>query len=399
MVESRFDYEARSSNGELLKGSYKGTREGFENFIRANGLTLLSFEEKKIKLKGGRFSESDFQSFVEELYYLLDSGMPIDKSLKLLIKNAQKESVRAFLTQVLQGISSGEQLSKAIESAQKAQGQRPNRLAVSIIGSGEEVGNVAGALKTLNDYLLFREKTASEIRQAMAYPTFLIIMSVLMVFFVFFIIVPKFTVIFSPKELDNLPFISRIVLKGGLYVNDHKTMILVGAAALAVTIPLLVKWLKANFHRFALKLPVISELVVYIELSRIFNSLGIMLQGGIKIDKAIKQSIGLTRIKEIQSMLKEGLHEIKKGNRLSDVFSGYAILPSQVVSMISVGENSARLDDVFLNLSKRFSETFQKKTKRALGLLEPMVIVIMGLFIAVIVVAIMLAVISISDIA
>ncbi len=398
MHESVFDFEARSANGELIRGTYKGTMDGFRSYVRTQGLTLIDFTEKRIRLKKGRFSDADFQSFVEELYYLLNSGMQMDTALKLLIKNAQKESVKEFLVETLQYVRGGDQLSKAIQKAQKKVDYRVMPLAVSIISSGEEVGNIAGALKTLNEYLLFKEKTASEVKQAMAYPTFLIIMSVLMVFFVFFVIVPKFTVIFTPKELENLPLVSRMVLKAGLYVNEHTILILTLTGLLALSIPFLIKWVKNNFHRFALKLPVIRDLVVYIEFSRIFNSLGIMLQGGIKIDKAIKQSIGLTEIAEIRSLLKEALHEIKKGNRLSEVFTGHAFLPPQVVSMVSVGENSAKLDEVFLNLSQRFSETFQKKTKKALSLLEPLVIVLMGLFIAVIVVAIMLAVISISDI-
>lgn len=224
------------------------------------------------------------------------------------------------------------------------------------------------------------------------------IMSTTMVFFVFFFIVPKFTEIFDKDELDHLPMVSQMVLKAGLYVNENSSVILIGFALLLFSIPFIIKLIKKNIHKFILHIPMVGKLTVYIELSRMFNSIGIMLQGGIKIDKALKQSIKLTEIPEIQAIFKEALFEIKKGNKLSSTLAGNSLLPPQVASMISVGESSAKLDEVFLNLAFRFSETFQKSTKSVLALLEPAIIVLMGLFIAFIVVSIMLAVISISDI-
>jgi len=399
MNNSEITYEAISSNDEQINGLYKGTLEGFKQFIKSENLTLISFKEKKKKLKAGKFKNVDFQSFIEELYYLIDSGMKIDDSLKLLIKNTQKESVNEFLNLILENLKTGEQLSTSIELAQKKLSIEENKLAISVISSGEEVGALSGSLHTLSDYLLFKEKINTEIKQAMSYPIFLIIMSTTMVFFVFFFIVPKFTEIFNKEELDALPMVSQMVLKGGLYVNEHSSIILGGFALFLFSIPFILKLIKKNIHKVILHIPMIGSLTIYIELSRIFNSIGIMLQGGIKIDKALKQSIKLTEIPEIQAIFKEALFEIKKGNKLSSTLAGNSLLPPQVASMISVGESSAKLDEVFLNLAQRFSETFQKSTKSVLALLEPAIIVLMGLFIAFIVVSIMLAVISISDIA
>jgi len=398
MRNSEIVYEAVSSNGEDIKGIYKGTLAGFKQYIKNEGITLISFSEKKKKLKAGKFKEEDFQAFIEELYYLVDSGMKLDDSLRLLIKNVQKEKVNEFLTTVLENIKKGEQLSKAIQSAQEELHLEKNRLAISVISSGEEVGALSGALHTLSEYLLFKEKINSEIKQALSYPLFLVIMSITMVFFVFFFIVPKFTEIFTKDELDALPFVSQMVLKGGLYVNEHSFGILAGFGIFLITIPFAVKLFKKHLHKFILHIPMVGSLTIYIELSRIFNSLGIMLQGGIKIDKALKQSTKVTEVKELQAIFQEALYEIKKGNKLSTTLAGNSLLPSQVASMVSVAENSAKLDEVFLNLAQRFSETFQKKTKSLLALLEPAIIVVMGIFIAFIVVSIMLAVISISDI-
>ncbi|HIP37546.1 MAG TPA: type II secretion system F family protein [Crocinitomix sp.] len=398
-MNNEIRFVAITANDEEIEGIYKGDKESLKKYIKSEKLILLSFKEKKIKLKSGKFLNSDFQAFVEELYYLIDSGMKLDDSLKLLIKNTKKESVLEFLQNILENVKAGEQLSESIVLSQKKYSLEQNKLAKSVIASGEEVGALGGALQTLSEYLLFKDKINGEIKQALSYPIFLLIMSVLMVFFVFFLIVPKFTEIFSPDELDALPTISRMVLKSGLYVNEHATGIFIGIGLFIMIIPFGVKLFKRNLHKFILDIPLIGSLTIYIELSRIFNSIGIMLQGGIKIDQAIKQSIGLTQIPIIKSILKESLFEIKKGNRLSDALSGHAILPPQVVSMVSVGENSAKLDEVFLNLAERFSDTFQKRTKSVLSLLEPAIIVLMGVFIAFIVVAIMLAVISISDIA
>jgi type II secretory pathway component PulF len=316
-----------------------------------------------------------------------------------LIKSASKERSYQFLTKVLEEIKKGNQLSIAIQNASKDVSYSISPLYISILSSGEEIGNTAYALKTLKNFIDFKLTTAAEVKQALAYPLFLIGMSVVMVFFVFIFVVPKFTEIFSADEMEKIPYISQLVLKSGTFVNEHLFLILGALSLTVVGIFLYFKLTKINFTQLFYKIPYLSDMIVELELSRAFNSMGMMIKGGVEIDKALKQSISLLSIDELQSIFIEALSELKKGRRLSEVFAASSLIPPNVVSMMSVGENSATMGEVSLSLSERFLQNFKLKTKKVLSLLEPVIVVFMGVFIAVIVVSIMLAVISINDIA
>ena len=397
--KSEFAYEALTINHKTIKGRYAGGFKDFQKYLKSQGLTLISYKEKKIKLKKGNFKDSDFAGIVEELYYLINSGVKVDDGLKLLIKSASKERSYHFLTKILEEIKKGNQLSIAIQNASKDVGYDISPLYISILSSGEEIGNIAYALNTLKSFIDFKLTTAAEVKQALAYPLFLIGMSVVMVFFVFIFVVPKFTEIFSADEMDKIPYISQLVLKSGTFVNEHLFLIL-GALSLSVVGAFLYfKLSKINFTQLFYKIPYLRDMIIELELSRAFNSMGMMIKGGVEIDKAIKQSISLFSIDELQSIFIEALSELKKGRRLSEVFAASSLIPPNVVSMMSVGENSATMGEVSLSLSDRFLQNFKLKTKKVLSLLEPVIVVFMGVFIAVIVVSIMLAVISINDIA
>ncbi len=397
--KSEFVYEALSINAKSIKGRYAGSFKEFQKYLKSQGLTLISYKEKKIKLKKGNFKDEDFAGIVEELYYLINSGVKVDDGLKLLIKSASKERSYRFLTKVLEEIKKGNQLSTAIQNASKDVSYSISPLYISILSSGEEIGNTAYALKTLKNFIDFKLTTAAEVKQALAYPLFLIGMSVVMVFFVFIFVVPKFTEIFSADEMEKIPYISQLVLKSGTFVNEHLFLILGALSLTVVGIFLYFKLTKINFTQLFYKVPYLSDMIVELELSRAFNSMGMMIKGGVEIDKALKQSISLFSIDELQSIFIEALSELKKGRRLSEVFAASSLIPPNVVSMMSVGENSATMGEVSLSLSERFLQNFKLKTKKVLSLLEPVIVVFMGVFIAVIVVSIMLAVISINDIA
>ncbi len=397
--KSEYIYEALTIGGKSIKGRFAGSFKDFQKYLKSQGLTLLSYKEKRVKLKKGQFKDDDFASIVEELYYLINSGVKVDDALKLLIKSVSKESSYLFLRRVLEELKKGSQLSNAVNEAAKEIGYKISPLYISILSSGEEIGNVAYSLKTLKDFIDFKLTTTAEVKQALSYPLFLVGMSILMIFFVFIFVVPKFTEIFSADELDKIPYISQLVLKTGLFVNENLFFILGAFFLLIVGIFIYIKSANVNFTKFLYSLPYLKDMIIELELSRAFNSMGMMIKGGVEIDKAIKQSISLFSIEDLRSVFIEALSELKKGRPLSEVFAASSIIPPNVISMMSVGESSATMGEVSLSLADRFLQNFKLKTKKLLSLLEPVIVVFMGVFIAMVVVSIMLAVISINDIA
>lgn len=397
-MDKIFEYEALVGSGESIKGVFEGSEENFSKMVSQKKLIIVNVKEVKPKLNKTKFNSNDFLDFIEELYYLTNSGMSIDQSLKILIKTAKKESQIRILKLMLKKLKNGSQLSVALKKALEKEKVRVDSLSIGFIATAEEVGNISNGLFQLFEYLTFQKKIKSDIFQALAYPAFLIIMSVGVAFLIFFLIIPKFSTIFSPEEFEKLPAISYTVLSLGKYLNAHSSeffIIFFAIIALAYTV---FKQIKISWISIFYKLPKLSTIIIDLQLTIIYSALSTMLVGGLELDKALRQLQKINLLPELKNLLSNTLYEIKRGQKLSTVFGISKVIPPSDIALLHVGENSASLDKVFKSLSIRHSDAFTTKVKKFLALLEPIVIVGLGIFIAIIVVAIMMAVMSTTDI-
>jgi len=398
-METLYEYEAVVASGESIKGVFKGSESDFEKMVSQKKLMIISIKKTKEKLDKSKFSSNDFLAFIEELYYLTNSGMPIDQSLKMLTKTVKKEAQLNILKSTLIELKAGSQLSVSLKKALEKEKIIVDSLTISFISTAEEVGELPNGLFQLFEYLSFQKKIRSDIKQALAYPMFLVGMSIVVAFLIFFLIIPRFSTIFSPEEFEKLPDISYAVLSLGTYLNAHMgefffilTIFVSGIVFTlkTVTIP----WLSIMY-----KTPILSPVIIDLQLTIVYSAMSTMLVGGLELDKALKQMQKIKLLPELEDLLKNALFELKRGQKLSTVFSISKIIPSSDIALINVGESSATLDKVFKSLSARHSDAFSENVKKFLSLLEPAVIVGLGVFIAVIVIAIMMAVMSMTDIA
>jgi len=398
-MNSQIKYKALTLTGEELEGTIQGTLADLERMAHYKKLTIIEFKEIEKKLNTKPFKNNDFLALVEELYHLTKAGIAIDQALKMLIQTVSKEATYVILQSILSEIKGGSPLSVSIEHAFKKEHVPVDPLSISFIATAEEIGDIPSGLEQLFEYLTFHKKVQSDIKQALAYPIFLMIMSVFVALLIFFIIVPKFSSIFSPEEFEKLDALPYMVLSLGQYLDAHMseffilfTILIVGSVILLKKFP--IPWLSVFYHT-----PKLSEMIVSLQLSILYGALSSMLKGGLEIDKALRQFQRIKLLPELQDLLKNALSEIKKGEKLSSVFAISRIIPSTDIALLYVGENSATLPIIFKSLSTRHAELFQVEVKRFLSILEPAVIVLLGMFIAVIVVAIMMAVMSMTDIA
>jgi type II secretory pathway component PulF len=398
-MNSHISYSAITTTGEEIHGTLQGGLKDLEKMAFLKKLVITNYKIIEKKLDKKPFKNRDFLALVEELYYLTHAGISIDQALKMLIQTATKETTLSILKEMLMEIKGGSPLSVSLQKAFKKENVAIDALSISFIATAEEVGDIPSGLQQLFDYLTFHKKIQTDIRQALAYPIFLFGMSIVVALLIFFIIVPKFSSIFSPEEFEKLPALSYAVLSLGKYLDAHMsefftvfTILIVGGVLLLKKFP--IPWLSVFYH-----IPKLSAIIVSLQLSILYGALSTMLKGGLEIDKALRQFQKIKLLPELQDLLKNALSEIKKGEKLSSVFAISKIIPQTDIALLYVGENSATLPIIFKSLSVRHSELFQAEVKRFLSILEPAVIVLLGIFIAFIVVAIMMAVMSMTDIA
>ena len=397
-MNNQITYKALTSTGEEITGELYGDLDTLKKMASQKRLVILDYKTSEKKLNQKPFKNSDFLALVEELYHLTNAGIAIDQALKMLIQTASKEMTRSILESMLLELKGGSSLSSALEKSLKKEGIEVDSLTISFIATAEEIGDIPSGLEQLFEYLTFHKKIQSDIKQALSYPIFLMIMSVVIALLIFFIIVPKFSSIFSPEEFEKLDTLPYAVLSLGQYLNAHITeFFTLFAVLIAISVVLLKKfpipWMSVFYHT-----PKLSEIIVSLQLSILYGALSTMLRGGLEIDRALREFQKIKLLPELQDLLKNTLSEIKKGEKLSSVFAMSKIIPSTDIALLYVGENSATLPTIFKSLANRHSDAFQADVKRFLSFLEPAVIVLLGVFIAFIVVAIMMAVMSMTDI-
>jgi len=155
---------------------------------------------------------------------------------------------------------------------------------------------------------------------------------------------------------------------------------------------------KSSLRNITFRFPYLGNTLLKLEFSTVFSSLATMFKGGVEISQAVKHAISVTTHPQIKNILEESLGELKKGRKLSEIWRKYPLIPPEVTALLSVGENSGNLDEVLLRLGRKYLNEFKSEVMRLLTFLEPAVIVVVGFFIALIVTAILLAVLSISDV-
>lgn len=378
-----------------------GVEADLVNEIRARGIILTSIREDRKSMRRGRYSLKDFKNNSEELYHLISAGIKLDHALAMVIKNTRKQSVHDFWEGVLARIKGGQQFSAALRVGFAQHEFGGGELYINVLAVGEEIGDLKSAFKNLLDYLEFKFSLLKEIKSAISYPLFLIGMSMVTVVIVCGFILPRFAKIFTADELKKLPTISKITIGYGKFLNDHFSLI----TLIAVISLGLIVWLAttpafvARFKKWSYSIPFVGSFMILSDLANLFSSLGSMLGGGVDVSRALKLSAAVVGSQQLTNLLAETNEEVRKGNRISQVWSCNDLIPEDAVSLVVVGESSARMGEIFETLGKRYLDSFKTDISRLLGYLEPLIIVCVGFFIALIVISIMLSVVSLGDVA
>ena len=398
---TQFAYNCIDSSGQEIRGVISTSdRMDALSKLRERGLTVIELVEKRPRerktftLKKG-FSDQDFYNIAWELSILLRSGIRIDHGVQLLMNPTLKQEMKDVLSQVLADVKAGKGVSEAFNRT-----GRFNPLFVTMIHVGETVGNLQMAFENVAQYYRFQIQFKGEIRNAMTYPTFLVFASLVTLFVIFQFIIPRFFSIFG-TNMSALPLTAKVLYTMSGWLNPTHFSILAGLIVLAFIFwkrfhP---SWVKLpNLYAFLMHFPIIGRLILNLELSRFSYAMYSMLQSGIEFIKALKLSATLIQNHRLRNPIESLVEQIKGGKKIADVFSQVHLLPEIVPNMLSVGEGSGNLKEIFFELHQVFDERFKNTTKRVLILVEPSIIVIMGLLVGFIVISLILTVMSVGSI-
>jgi general secretion pathway protein F len=392
-----YTYEASDGAGKKVRASVEAADENaLKTELRKRGLIPLtiSASERRLPFRFERITKKDLLIFTQELGSLLESGLPIDRALYVLSEHSEKPPMRSVIKEVYIDIQRGQSLSQALSR----HGIFP-RLYVNMIKAGESGGILDAVIKRLSAFLETTASFREEIISALIYPILLTAIGGAAVAVLMLYVVPRFASIF--EDMGQALPLPTMILMG--ISRTFASYWWAGALGLLVLIVLGRGYVKTTEGRalldtMKLRVPIIRGLHMKFVIARFTRTLGTLLQSGVPILEAIRISREVVGNEVVSERLKAIEDGVRRGRGVYAPLSESSVFPPVVTQMIAVGEEAGRLEETFLLVAERFEGESRALIKRTVSLIEPALILLMGIVVGFIVVSMLLAVFSINEI-
>ena len=341
-----------------------------------------------------RVPAEELLASLRELASLRGSGMPLDQAITAVTETAEHRDLRRAWLTVGQAVRSGQSLSEAFASAPHAF----PRYAVPMVRLGEANGELRSVLSAIADRMEEEMALRNEVRTALTYPFFLVVVSVSVLMFLFLVVIPKFGEMISEVSNDSTSTLATLVAVANF---TREYFWLWGAACLAVIVYLVNEFkqglLQERMWRFLQKIPGVNGLIGAWEIVQFCGSMRRLLPQGVGILEALQLSAETLAREDVRRRLTLAVGAMRRGETLGAALRQQKVFTPLVLQMISVGETSASLPESMAEISKLYERRLREGIRRILALLEPAVIVTLGLMVGGIMVLLMSGIMSMDD--
>lgn len=398
-----FSYKAVGRDGTAHAGTIEaGGLEMASRQLRARGLTLLKLESgitasaASVAAVGKPPGRQEILSMTSELAVLLRAGLPLDRALKVLIDMAVQPAMLSLLDELLAAVKGGKALSQALQPHEDIFG----KFYINIVRSGEAGGQLSEVLDRLVDYLERAKANRDTVVSALIYPAILGFVSILSVILMLGFVVPQFEALFDDMG-EGLPVITQMVISGANVIKSYGLFIVLALVGLALYVR---RWASTDegqrrVHQILLDLPVAGGIVFEFEMSKFARTVGTLVGNGVPLLVAISIAIDTVGNRVLREALEVLPPAVKEGKRMSYALEETGLFTPMVIQMLRVGEESGRLDQMSQDLADVFDSHVQSGVKRGLALLEPVMILGMGFIIGIIIIAILMGIMSVNNLA
>lgn len=348
---------------------------------------IVLFQSKKIKLK-------DISLFCKQMSVMLNSGIPLNNAVDILEQQTDAKNLKASLKVISKGLKEGNQLSKSLI---EQNGLFPDLL-IRMVQAGEKTGKLDEVLERMSEHYNKELKTSRQIRGAMIYPAVLAFLAVAATLVLLYVVIPNFSGIFEQSGVA-LPLPTRIVLAASNFVQSY-WYILFGGVGLLVFLFLRYRSTEAGRYQLdqlKLKMPVVKGPMQKIVTARFASTLATLTSAGIPLVEAIDSAAATTNNAVVIDKLRIANEGLQKGERLTGMLTSTGLFPPMMLSMVKIGEESGSLESMLNKTSDFYEEELEAAIKQLLSLLEPAMIIFMGVIIGGIVASVMLPMFEIAN--
>jgi general secretion pathway protein F len=400
-----FEYKGVTAAGKKVSGVQDG--EGLKAVkakLKKEGVIVLDIREGSAASAarrgnisftfGSRVKLSDLANATRQLATLLSSGLPLMDALSVLVEQEETEALKGALSSVRDSVREGASLADALKNNPKAFSQ----LYINMVSAGEASGTLEITLDRLADFLDEQVRFRGRISAALAYPAFMTVIGIGMLFFIFSFVMPRVVGMFEDMK-QQLPLITLMLLWTVRFLSTFwwALLLTIGGGVYYFRRYARTQAGKENIDARLLRLPVFGTLIRMIAVSRFTRTLGTLLESGVPTLTAldiVKSVVGNTVLANAIQMARENVRE---GEPIADPLRRSGLFPPVVVQMVAVGEKSGELEKMLLKISDSFDRTVETRITGLMALMEPVIILAMGLIIGFVVIAIMLPMLQMSS--
>jgi general secretion pathway protein F len=375
----QFTYKAKVSPHQVKSGIIQAdTALNAARKIREEGLYPVSVSQVHdggISIQRKRIQTKDIIGFTRQLANLVHAGFPLTTALSTLSAQERNISIKKLIDSLHAGLQKGSSFSQTL-SAYPA---LFSSVYISMVRIGETTGTIDQALNRLADFKEREGELVAQIRSALVYPVFVLVVGLLTVFFMLTFFIPKISGIFSSMG-QSLPAMTRIVMNTSSILSHWWGGIVIICVFAFFIIRHYYKkeYVRVIFDEALLTMPMTGAVIIKLETARLCYALGVLLKNNVPVLAAIDVLCSSTDNRFIRSKLRDMQNKIRKGSSLSSCLEAEKIFPAVLINIVAVGEESGSLDEMLEKSAQAFEKEINRDVKTIVSLLEPALILFVG---------------------
>ncbi|AOY88880.1 MSHA biogenesis protein MshG [Marinobacter salinus] len=386
----QFSYRGKDNRGTVQQGSLvAASADAAASELMRRGITPLTIREQEqqasiidrlngLPLFRKKVTLDELIVFCRQMYALTKAGIPLIRTMRGLAETSRSP----VLAEVLEDVTSRLEGGTTMATAMQAHPEVFSELFIAMIHVGENTGMLDNAFKRLSEILELERDTKRRLKQALRYPTFVMVALLAALMVVNFLVIPKFAAVFNKLGAD-LPFLTQVLVGTSNFLLNYWYVVLFALAAAALLIR---QWKQTEqgeltWDRYKLRVPVIGPLVELITLSRFARNFATMLAAGMPVTHALTVVADATDNAWISRHIKEMRTGIERGESLLRTARQSNMFTPLILQMIAVGEETGSVDDMLNNVADFYDEDVDYGLKRLAESIEPILIVAMGVLV------------------
>jgi len=399
-----YSYEAVDDSGATQKGVVNAdSARAARGDLRNRGLTPLEVTAiasqpggtgLQREAFGNRLSTVELALFTRQLASLLEAGLPLEQSFSALLEQAERTYVRDLIGAIRSEVMGGSSLADALSHHPRDF----NDIYRALVTSGEQIGHLAHILSRLADYIERRNALVQKVRLAFTYPAIVTVVAFLIVIFLLTYVVPQIVSVFANTK-QKLPLLTSSMLFISDFVRDWGWAVLLAviAAAFAWHRALQNAAIKMRWHTWLLTAPLYGKFERSLNTARFASTLAIMTGSGVPILRALQTSRDTLNNVAMRNQVEEAANSVREGVSLARALSAHKHFPPLLIHMIRSGEATGELPSMLERAANTQEQDLERRAMTLAGLLEPALILAMGVVVLLIVLAVLMPIIEINQ--